>query len=86
MTKHLAHEVLKAVLVGVGAGQSRCDLGAIDRLRHHAKSVAEHGEIEPREVKNLQHGGIGEEPLQFGASVACGGICTTSAEPSPGDS
>jgi hypothetical protein len=52
------------VLVGIGPRQPRRDLGAIDRLRHHAKGVGEHGEIEPREVKNLEHAGIGQEPLQ----------------------
>jgi hypothetical protein len=52
------------VPVGIGAGQPRGDLGAIDRLRHHAKGVVERGEIEPREVKDLRDGRIGQQRLQ----------------------
>jgi hypothetical protein len=33
-------------------------------LRHHAEPLAEHREIEPREVEDLQLRGIAEQPLQ----------------------
>ena len=54
MTEHLAHQVLEAVLVGVGAREPRRDLGAVDRRRHHPEGLVQHGEIEPREMKNLE--------------------------------
>ena len=38
----LAREVLQAVLVGIGAGQPRGDLGAVERRRHHAEGIREH--------------------------------------------
>ncbi len=50
--------------VGIGARQPRGDLGAIDRLRHHAESVVERREIEPREVKDLHDLRIGQQRLQ----------------------
>jgi len=50
--------------VGVGAGQPRGDLGAIDRLRHHAQCVVERGEIEAREVEDLDDGRIAQQFFQ----------------------
>ena len=44
--EQLAREILQAVLIGVGAGQPRGDLGAVDRLRHHAEGLGEHADIE----------------------------------------
>src|SRR5947207_1432483 len=34
--EQLAHEVLEPVLVGIGAGEPRGDLGAVERRRHDA--------------------------------------------------
>src|SRR6478609_1736845 len=62
--EHLAHQILQAMAVGIGAGQARGDLGAVDRLRHHAKGVIEGGEIEAREVKDFCHLRIGQQRLQ----------------------
>ena len=63
-TLNLAHQILQAVAVGVGAGKPRGDLGAVHRLRHHAEGVGECGQIEPREVKDLRHLRIGQQRLQ----------------------
>ncbi len=57
--QNLANQVLEAVLVGVGAGEPRGDLGAIDRFRHPAKGIAKHGKVETGEVKNLEQPRIG---------------------------
>lgn len=57
--EHLAHQILQAVAVGIGARQPRGDLGAIDRLRHHAEGVIKRGKIEAREVEDLHDFGIG---------------------------
>ena len=70
MAQHFAHQIFQAVLVGVGTGKPRSNLGAVDRFRHDAKGVAEHGEVEPPEVENLDEAGIGQQPLQVGC-IGC---------------
>ncbi len=42
-------------------------------------------EIEAGEMKDFQDRGIGEKPFQVRRVVVPGAICTTSAEPSPGE-
>ena len=54
LAEQVLGEVLEAVLVGVGAGELGGDLGAIERLRHHAEPLGEHADVEAREVKDLQ--------------------------------
>ena len=62
--EHLAHQILQAMAVGIGARQPRGDLGAVDRLRHHAEGVVERSEIEAGEVKDLDDLRIGQQRLQ----------------------
>src|SRR5882757_1300125 len=62
--QHLAHQILQAVAIGVGSGKPRGDLGAVDRLRHHAEAVVERREVEARKVKYLGDRGIGQQRLQ----------------------
>ncbi len=62
--QHLAHQILQAVTIGISAGQPRGDLGAIDRLRHHAEGVVERREVEARKVEYLGDRRIGQQRLQ----------------------
>ena len=55
--------------VGEGAGEARGDLGAVDRPRHDAEAVLEHGHVEAGEMEDLEHALVGEEPLQLGRLV-----------------
>ena len=64
MAKHFAHQILQAVLIRIGADEPRRDLGAIDRLRHHAEGLGDHAEIEAGEVKDFQKPCVGEQPLE----------------------
>ena len=66
----LAHHILQPVAVGVGAGQSGGDLGAIDRPRLDPEVQLEHADVEPAEVEQLQHLRIGQQAFQVGAVVA----------------
>ena len=63
--EQLLGKVLEAVPVGEGAGEARGDLGAVDRPRHHAEAVLEHGHVEAGEMEDLEHALIGKEPLQL---------------------
>ena len=64
LAEQVLGQILQAMLVGVGATQPRGDLGAVDRLRHHAEPLVEHRDIEAREVEDLEFRGIGEQPLE----------------------
>ena len=68
--QQLARHVLQAVAVGIGAGQLRGDLGAVDGRGHDSQMEFEHGDIKAAEVKKLQYGRIGQQRLQVGAVVA----------------
>src|SRR5262245_59489770 len=59
--QHVAHEVLEAVLVGVGARDPRGDLGAIDRGRHDPQTPLQHPEIETGKMKDLENRPVGEK-------------------------
>ena len=81
--EQFAHQVLKPVLVGVGAGDPRGDLGAIDRRRHHAERPLQDAEVEPGEMEDLENGwsivvvadGAGSARLsRKGSALACQGI------------
>ncbi len=39
-SEQVANEILEAMLIGVGAREARCDLGAVDRCRHDTESIA----------------------------------------------
>ncbi len=82
-----AHHILEAVAVGIGAGELRGDLGAINRDRHHPQRPEQHGEIEPGKVKDLDDLRIGQDRLEahgfrvtgtdlhhLGAAVAAGDL------------
>src|SRR5262249_6859641 len=64
--QHLAHEILEAVLVGVGTRDPRGDLGAIDRGGHDAQPPLQHTEIEAGEMKDLENRSVGEKFGQIG--------------------
>src|SRR3712207_6233387 len=59
--QELPHEVLEPKPIRVGAGEPRGDLGAVDRSRHDPEIVEEHGQVEAREMKDLQHALVGED-------------------------
>ncbi len=61
----LAHQILQAVSIGVGAGQPRGDLGAVHRLRHHAEGIVQRRKIEPREVEDFRDLRIAQQRLQI---------------------
>src|SRR4029079_14846723 len=63
--EQLLGKVLEAVPVGEGAGKARGDLGAVDRPRHYAEAVLEHGHVKAGEMEDLEHPLIGKEPLQL---------------------
>ena len=65
----LAAQVLQAVAVGVGAHQLGRHLGAVQRRGLHPQIVAQHGDVEPGEVKQLQHRSIGHQRAQVGRLV-----------------
>ena len=48
--------------VGIGPHQLARDLGAINRRRHRAKGVQHRGNVEPPEMKQLEHIGIFQQP------------------------
>ena len=50
--------------VGVGAREPRGDLGAIDRRRHHAEAVEQHGDVEAGEMENLEDRRVAEQLLE----------------------
>src|SRR5665648_816107 len=65
-------EVLETVPVGIGPGELRGDLGAIDGARHDAEKLLEHGDIETAEMKDFEHALVGEQPLQLRGVVVPG--------------
>src|ERR1700737_5314830 len=67
--EHLAHQILQAMAVGVGAAEPGGDLGAIPRVRHHAERVIERGEIEAGEIKIFVVFGLVSNAFRFGASA-----------------
>ena len=68
--KQFLDEVFEAVLVGIGAGEFRGELGAVDGPGLDAEIVPQHGDIEAGEVKNLDHATVGEERLEARTVVA----------------
>src|SRR5207237_3533389 len=50
--EQLAHEILQAVTVGIGARQPRGDLGAVDRLRHDAERMEQRSEEHTSELQS----------------------------------
>ena len=62
--QHLAHEILQAVLVGIGPGDPGSDLGAVQRRRHDAERAVERADVEPREMEDLQDRRIREQSLE----------------------
>src|ERR1700730_3763 len=61
------------MLVRIGAGQPRGDLGAIHRRRHHAEAMVKRRDIETREVEDLQARRIGDQALEVGSVGRIGG-------------
>ena len=68
--EQLTHQILQAVAIGIGAAQPGGDLGAVDRLRHHAEGIIERGDIEAREMEDLGDFGIAQQRLQVRRSPA----------------
>src|SRR6266702_1175582 len=62
--------VFERVLVRIGPRQPRRDLGAIERGRHDAERAIERRDVEAGEMEDLQHGRIGQEPLEIGRVTA----------------
>src|SRR5215470_13164521 len=54
------------MLVGIGAGQPRSDLGAIDRFRHDAEGVEQRRKVKAREVEDFQTLRIAQQLGQIG--------------------
>ena len=71
--EYLARQILQAVAIGIGAGQARGDLGAVDRARHGAEGFGERGEIEAGEVENLDDVLVGQQALDIGCLLLPGG-------------
>src|SRR5712691_2818299 len=59
--------------VGKRADQPRGDLGAIERLGHHPEVAVDDGDIEPREMEQLDDRWIDQQPLEVRRVVAAGG-------------
>src|SRR5208283_1125636 len=68
-TQKLAHEILEAVAIRIGARKLGGDLGAINGLRRRAEGRLEHGEVETREMEDLQHLRVSKQPLQIGRAL-----------------
>src|SRR5260221_3267232 len=62
--EQIAAQILEPMTVGEGAHQPRRDLGAVDGPRHHAEVVLQHGDVEAREMKDLQDAGVGQQRLE----------------------
>src|SRR5688572_22397285 len=62
--EQLLDQLLQPVPVGIGADQPRGGLGAIDRLGHHPEIGADRGEVEAREMIQLQPRRVGEDRAQ----------------------
>ena len=69
MPSSSSDEILQAVLVGVGAGEPRGDLGAVDRPRHHAQSL-----VAARRYRSGRNGRSSESPDRRGACVRFGAL------------
>src|SRR3546814_12984011 len=62
------------VPVGIGAYQPRRDLGAIDRRRDDAEIMADRGEIEAREMIELEPFGVGQHRFEMGRGIIAAGV------------
>jgi diphthamide synthase (EF-2-diphthine--ammonia ligase) len=62
--KQLLAEILQAVPVGVGAHQTRGRARAIERRADEAEIAHEHGDVEAREMEELQHALVRQHALQ----------------------
>src|SRR6516165_6954168 len=51
--------------IGEGAGYPRGDLSAVNRARHYAKGVLEHGHVEAGKVEDLKNALIGKETREL---------------------
>src|SRR5262245_60378919 len=78
-------QIAQPVPIGKRPRQARSDFRAIDRQRHDADIMIDHGEVEPREVEQLGHTGIASRSLSLGAEYSPGANCTRWASPSPAD-
>ena len=58
--------------IGKGAHEARGDLGAVERLRHHAEIVVEDRDVEAGEVKQLDDIRVDQQPLQVWRVVGAG--------------
>ncbi len=68
--------------IGEGAHQPGGDLGAAHRRHRDAERVLQHADVEAREVHQLDHTGIGQQPLQVRAAAAA--AQRAPARPAPG--
>ncbi len=68
----LARQILQPMPVGVGSGELRGDLGAIDGAGHHAERVGQHPHVEPAVMKEFDDLRIGQQPLQIGGAGLAG--------------
>ena len=56
-----------------GARELGGDLGTVDRLGEDAEIVAQHGNVEPPEVKQLGDRGVGDQRLEARRVVSAAG-------------
>jgi hypothetical protein len=61
------------MLVGIGAGKARRDLGAVDRRCHDAKCFCQYSQIEAREMKDLEDRFVRQKPFDVGRLPLPGG-------------
>jgi hypothetical protein len=68
--EQLEQVVLQPVAVGVGAGELARGARAVERRDRDAQPVGDSGHVEAREVEDLEHARVLEEPPRRGARAA----------------
>src|SRR5262249_23700251 len=68
--EQLIDEVLETVAVGIGAGELGGDLGAVERSRIDTQIVLERGDVETREMEDLEDLAILQQGFEAGRLVA----------------
>ena len=67
--------------VGIGPGQARGDLGAIDRAAHDAEILGDHRDVEAPKMENFGDPFVSEHTLQIGGFVLSGTELDDVADP-----
>ena len=62
-------QIFEAVLIGIRSHQLRGRSRAVHGRGGNPEISSHRGDIEPSEVKQLQHVGIGQEPLEIGSRI-----------------